>query len=359
MGTGQIRWFVALLVTGALLISPIVRGGGVAAAQATPAASPAASPVASPAAQGGGLPAAAAWLLDQQADDGGFIGFEGVSDPSVTADALFSLVSAREAGAGVDVDEAIEQGVVYLEQQSADYAGTGAGQAAKLALAAIAVGAGPTDFGGADLLTLIEDRLDEETGIYGGGVYDHALAMLALAGAGREIPEPAFAALEETKSSVGGWAFDGNPEPAASDSNTTAVVVQALVAAGQGESELVAGALEFLRTAQAENGAFRFQPSEGFSADANSTGLAVQALIAAGEDPASQSWGNAARALAAFQNPSGAFRYADDQPDDNIFATVQAMPAVAGLPLPIMPAGSAPGTPAATPAALLGGRVAA
>jgi hypothetical protein len=131
------------------------------------------------------------------------------------------------------------------------------------------------------------------------------------------------------------------------------------VAAGQGEGELVAGGLEFLQTAQAENGAFRFQPSEGFSADANSTGLVVQALIAAGEDPASDAWRNAASALAAFQNPSGAFRYADDQPDDSIIATVGAMPAVAGLPLPIVSAGNEVGTPDASPAALVEWRVAA
>lgn len=352
-----------LLVAIALMSGVVVGQVSVANGQATPsgspAASPAASPGASPIAQGGGVAAAATWLVGQQADDGGFLGFEGVSDPSVTADALLSLVAAKEANGSADVDEAIERGSAYLEDQSGSYAETGAGSAAKIALAALAVGADPASFGGADLLSIVEDGMNEDTGVYGNGVYDHALAMLALSGAGREIPEEALTALETIRSTTGGWSFDGNPEPAASDTNTTAMVIQALVAAGQGGSGLIASGLDFLRTAQDENGAFAFQPVETFTADGNSTALVVQALIAAGEDPASDTWGNAAAALAAFQNPSGAFRYADDQPDDNIFTTVQAVPVVAGLTLPILPAGSVPGTPAATPAARIEWRVAA
>ncbi|MDQ4100528.1 MAG: cell wall anchor protein [Chloroflexota bacterium] len=352
----RMRWIGLLIGLMSFIVgSASIYGNHALAGQATPSASPVASPVG----QGGGVAAAAAWLLGQQAEDGGFVGFEGVSDPSVTADAIFALVAARDAGAPADVDAALQRAVAFLEQQSAGYAVTGAGQAAKIALAVAAVGEDPTAFGGVDLIALVEQGLDDETGIYGGGVYDHALAMLALAAAGRPIAETAITALEETRSSVGGWAFDGNPEPAAADSNTTAVVIQALVAAAPAETELIVGGLEFLRTAQADNGAFRFQPSEGFSADANSTGLVVQALIAAGEDPASESWRNAAAALAAFQNPSGAFRYADDQPDDNIFATVQAVPAVAGRAMPILPAGQVPGTPVATPAALTNVRFAA
>ena len=351
MSVPQLRKTVPLLVAIVLASSVILHGGDVSAGQATPTASPGASPAASPMVGGGGIPAAATWLVGQQAEDGGFVGFEGVSDPSVTADALISLVAARESGDGADVDRAIERGTTYLEQQSAGYAETGAGQAAKIALAALAVGADPRSFGGTDLLALVDDGQNEETGVYGSGVYDHALAMLALTGAGREIPEEAFAALEDTRSTSGGWSFDGNPEPAATETNTTAVVIQALVASGQGESELIAGGLEFFRTAQADNGAFKFQPSETFSADANSTALVVQALMAAGEDPAGDTWRNAAGALAAFQNPSGAFRYADDQPDDNIFATVQAVPALAGRTLPVVAAGGVRSTPAATPAA--------
>jgi hypothetical protein len=63
-------------------------------------------------------------------------------------------------------------------------------------------------------------------------------------------------------------------------------------------------------------------------------------------DPSAPDLLDAAGALATFQNPSGAFRYTDDAPDDNLFATVQAIPALVGLPLPIVPPGGT-GTPPA------------
>ncbi len=333
---------VTLLVVVALGCAATLNSS-IAAAQATPAASPSAA--------GGGVGPAIQWLLGQQAEDGGFIGFEGESDPGLTSDAIIAMVAAREVGASVDTDQAVARAVEFLETTSADYAESGAGQAAKLALAAMAVGADPTDLGGSDLLASIEDDLDEETGIYGTGVFDHALAMLALRAAGRDVAAPALDALIKRAGPEGGWAFDGNPEPAALDSNTTALVLQALVAVGFGDNALLAAGLDFLRTAQEDDGAFRFQPSEGFPADANSTGLVVQGLIAVGEDPASESWNNASGALAAFQNQSGAFRYSMDQPEDNIFATVQAIPALVGLAQPILPAGYVPATPAATPVA--------
>jgi len=61
----------------------------------------------------------------------------------------------------------------------------------------------------------------------------------------------------------------------------------------------------------------------------------MQALIAAGEDPSSQGWGNAMAALLRFQTSGGGFRYLGGDTEPNLFATVQAMPAVAGLPLPV------------------------
>lgn len=328
-----------MMIIGGLVVSV----GSAGAAQGTP--------VATPAAPSGGLTAAVQWLLTQQADDGGFVGFEGVSDPGVTCDAVIAMIAARQSGIDGRLDQPLSRAFGFIQEQGAAYAATGAGQASKLALAAIAAGVGPTAVGGVDLLALIEGGINEETGIYGTGVFDHALAMLALTGAGRDVPGSAIEALQETESDQNGWAFDGNPEPAAVDSNTTAVVIQALVAAGFADSDLVVDGLAFLHTAQTENGSFRFQTSEGFPPDANSTALAVQALIAAGEDPASDTWNNAGAALAAFQNQSGAFRYAEDQPDDNLFSTLQAIPVLAELALPIVPANVPSATPVATPAA--------
>ena len=98
-------------------------------------------------------------------------------------------------------------------------------------------------------------------------------------------------------------------------------------------------------------GGFAFGGGAPLVPDANSTALAVQAILAAGQDPAGVEWKNATGALATFQNSTGAFRYTDAEPADNLFATVQAVPALAGRPLPIR-AGSV-ATPAASPVALV------
>ena len=94
-------------------------------------------------------------------------------------------------------------------------------------------------------------------------------------------------------------------------------------------------ALAFLSTLLVPDGGFAYGPADPLVADANSTALVLQALIAAGEDPASPKWGNAPLVLGLFQTPSGGLRYmaADEEP--NLLATVQAIPAMEGLPLPV------------------------
>src|SRR5262249_34696754 len=125
-----------------------------------------------------------------------------------------------------------------------------------------------------------------------------------------------------------------------------------LVAAGQGSDPMVTKALDYLKSTQTPSGGFPFQPGQTPKGDANSTAIVVQAILAVGQDPASADWKNAAAALAVFQNPSGAFRYTDAQPADTLFATVQATPAIAGQPYPIAAKAGGDGTDlAARPAA--------
>ena len=82
-------------------------------------------------------------------------------------------------------------------------------------------------------------------------------------------------------------------------------------------------------------GGFAYGPGDPLVADANSTALVIQALIAAFEDPSSPEWGNAALALSQFQTDSGGFRYLLTDEEPNLLATVQAIPAMAGMPLPV------------------------
>jgi hypothetical protein len=173
-------------------------------------------------------------------------------------------------------------------------------------------------------------------GIHGDDLYDHALVLIALVSAGEPVSDAALEPLRETQGADGGWAFDGSTEPGAADSNTTALVIQALAASGRAPDPMVEAALGFLHTLQAPDGSgFAYGPADPLVADANSTALVTQALIATGEDPSSPDWGSPALALAAFQLPSGGFRYMAADEEANLLATVQAIPALAGLPLPV------------------------
>jgi hypothetical protein len=119
--------------------------------------------------------------------------------------------------------------------------------------------------------------------------------------------------------------------------------VQALIAAGEeAGSDTVVKALDYYKGVQNDDGGWPYQnPSDyGTDTDANSTAVTIQALIAAGQDPVGSDWttegGNTpVAALEAFQNESGAFAWQAAMPDDNLLATVQALPALAGNAFPM------------------------
>jgi hypothetical protein len=292
----------------------------------TPASSPVMSSVGS---AHSGLHAAATWLMDQQLEDGAFAGFSGEADAGTTVDAMIALVAASEAG--IDTGTAIDDAVAYLASGDVSlvYEQIGVGQAAKLVLALIASGEDPEDFAGYNPIAIVENGQDEATGLYGTGIYDHAYALLALSASDIEVPATALDALVSTQAENGGWAFDGSTDPATADSNTTAMVVQALVALGNDDHETMTAALDFLASTVSEEGA-AYAP--GSDPDANSTALVLQAMIATGGETAELE-----AALETFQTESGAYFYQAADPGENLFSTVQAMPAAAGYALPLVP----------------------
>jgi len=290
---------------------------------------------------------AVGWLLGQQAEDGGFPGFSGGSDPGTTADAVIALVAARSLGIEADLEPAL----VYLGGNALVLAQTGPGSAAKLSLALAAAGLDPHDFNSIDPLSIVEAAA--RSGLIGFGPFDHALGILALAAAGEEVPEGTIAIARDSQGEDGGWAFDGSTGAGAADTNTTALVIQALVSAGLSDDEVVARGIAYLLSTQAAEGGFPYQP--GGPIDANSTALSLQALIAAdGVDDALID--SAQAALSGFQNENGSFSWMFDPRDENMFATLQAIPAAAGLAMPIKFVGVArpvAATPEATPVAVL------
>jgi len=297
------------------------------------------------------------YIRTLQNPDGGFPGTAGEeSSPGSTVDAVFALVAAGIDPATVQEDGGYPED--YLRSQAAAYS-EDPGAGAKLFLGVVALGEDPRDFGGVDLLAALDAGFDASSGRFGIDLFDHGLFMLARASAGLGVPDAAVSYLKSKQLDDGGWEFD---EGWGADTNTTALAIQALIAAGEDPSSAaVQGGLAYLAAAQNDDGGFPYSPESeyGTDSDANSTAVVIQALAAAGEDiGAGGPWDKGEgrtplAALLSFQNAeTGAFTF-DGQ--DSAFATYQAVPGLLLAPLPVATttleeeAVPAPAAPSATP----------
>ena len=285
--------------------------------------------------------AALDYLKAQQNADGGFgSGFSPDSSLSSTADAVLAIVAA--GGDLVAFDKGGNTPLTYLAG-AAPSAAAG-GDLAKLILAATAAGENPRQFGGVDSVAKLEALIgaDGKIGTATDTFFGHCLAVLALKSAERPIPVAAVDLIKTAQQTGGGWAWDGSAATAA-DTNTTAVAVQALAAGGEASSSnTTAQALSYYHGIQNDDGGWPYQSPSSFgtATDANSTAVTIQAILAAGQDPAGAEWTTGTgqtplAVLAALQNPSGAFAWQATVRDDNLLATVQALPALAGKPFPL------------------------
>lgn len=129
------------------------------------------------------------------------------------------------------------------------------------------------------------------------------------------------------------------------DTNSTSLAVQGLAVYGDHPRE--AGALFQLHSIQSSDGGYPFVAAGGQSSDPDSTALVIQALIAEGQNPASATWATSGStpfmALASYQrgctaaaSDRGAFFFPGSS-TPNIIATVQAVPAAAGKAIPVAP----------------------
>jgi len=281
---------------------------------------------------------ALAWLATQQNTDGGFSGgFSLESSIGSTADAILAIVAC-----GQDVSAWKKDGrspLDYLDAQVRAGRVTKSGEIAKTILAVVATGSNSRSFGGVDLVARLNAL--HRSGGFGGTLYEDALAVLALVNAGQSVPDDVTARLVKAQTADGAWAFTGETVAGAGDTNTTAIVVQALVAVGQREP--IGRALDYFRRTQNADAGWPYQvPSAyGTETDANSTANVIQALSAAGESLSD--WSKAGRsdplgALIWLQDTkTGAFNYQASMPGANLMATVQAIPALKGVTFARLP----------------------
>jgi prenyltransferase/squalene oxidase-like repeat protein len=248
------------------------------------------------------LAQSADYLEGRRGPDGGVSEPGGRADAALTAWAILALRAAgRDPG-----------------QAAREYVRTAAPQdVTQTALRALAVGD--------DALL---DRLEaarRPDGRIGPLVNSTAWSVLALRGAGRPAGARTVRYLVRRQRPNGGWPWHPRGAP---DSNDTAVVMQALRAAGVRGRPLIRGA-RYLRSLQARDGGFRLV--RGREPDAQSTAWAIQGLLAAGLKPGRPAY----RYLATLRRADGSYRYSKRYGVTPVWVTAQVLPALAGKPFPL------------------------
>jgi hypothetical protein len=276
---------------------------------------------------------AAGYVSARQSKDGSFPAFSTVGS---TADAVVSLVAAKSS------EESVQSALDFLENAVGAGEVDTIGLKAKVVLAAAAGGRDPENFGGQNLVADIVSS-EEPDGRLGTGttVFDQALALLALEGAGKQFATQSVVWLAEAQCRDGGWQFD---EPAGpddnrhcfndqleadnfqSDTNTTSLAVQVLAYIEESPPEPAGNPFKFFKNIRdGQFGGWGY--SWGFeTTDANSTALVLQAYASEGVSAPK----GARHALKRLQYPvcSGkkkagafAFTWADDDGDGTFTRT--------------------------------------
>ncbi|MDG4795625.1 peptidase [Micromonospora sp. WMMD1082] len=228
--------------------------------------------------------AAAGWLARQLVDGERFEAvFDGVAypDQGLTLDAVLAFAAAGVA------DDFGARALAWVSRPEVrdGYVGDSApeayaGATAKLALAVAVRGGDPTDVGGVDLVARLlslqtpSGRFTDRSA-WGdfSNAFSQSFALLALDRTAQGVPAVAAGWLAGTRCPDGGYPLLPAQPVCVSDVDATAVVVQALRAAGRWAD--AAAGLRWLVSVQHVDGGFA---NAGGIANANSTGLAAQAL---------------------------------------------------------------------------------
>ena len=259
------------------------------------------------------------WLQAQQEPDGGY------GTPGSTAEVLMALGANRMAA-----DSAARANTM---SRGAGLAGSDAAGAGKLGVALTA-----HDICWPRQAPMPLDYYSPTTGAFDVDAAPHAWAMLGTAALSETVPPSATQYLMSLQQPSGGWEWG---QGWGVDTNSTALAIQALVAAGEPlTSTSIVSALTYLQLAQNADGGFPYDPTSAWDteSDTNSTAYVVQALLAAGQDPLTVPWTindtHPMGYLLAMQLEDGSFEW---QPGlgPNQAATQQVIPALLHRPFPV------------------------
>ncbi len=287
------------------------------------------------------------WLRTQQQFDGSYIaGFGSPAGPT-----LDTMLSMGANGIDGDLWRRNDSAASVLDYLKADgdtedafpnnaaaFADSNPSSAGKLVLGLAAVGQDPTNFDGLNAVNIVTGAYSPTAGVYIGNKgsqsnWDQAFSLLALSVVSETIPLTAVQSLKDRVNPDGGWGF--SPSFTTTTADSTGLVLQALAASGVMTSDgVITQALAYLETAQGDNGGF---PKDS---EANSTALVLQGLLAVGEDPTGARWTKNGNTpfdfLLSLQQADGSIYYQPGQPGFSLnLATNQPIPPLLGQPFPI------------------------
>ncbi|MFP5224928.1 MAG: hypothetical protein ACLGH3_05150 [Actinomycetota bacterium] len=262
------------------------------------------------------------WLVAQQKSDGSFGNLGAPAD--ATAEVIATLRSAGLSGRVIELalDRVAADGPTRAEKDPT--------YAARIILGLIAADEDPRDFRGTDYVAILDSEREPLTGGHGGNIYSEAIIGIARNALGTPVDPKTLALIRASRCQAGGYGYERGCVRGP-DTDTTAMVVTMLILSGGSvQDESISGAIAWMRSVQAPQGAFPF--SEGQRVNSNSTGLAASMIALLG--PAWKG-GNASRALRTFATRSGGFRYSAATDGPNLYATVQGLPGYLGAPYPL------------------------
>jgi hypothetical protein len=260
------------------------------------------------------------WLRPRQVTDTGSYGNVGS-----TVETIFA-VTANKWDAGQWRRQADSPSMLHYTYGSGASYVTGGGQAGKMAVGlAAAGGCWPVN------ATKVTAYYDPVTGQYAPQAVNHSWAMLGMKAMNQTIPASATQALKHMMTANGGWGWPGFGD----DTDTTAVAVQALVAAGESvtSSHVVSG-MTYIKAHQNSDGGFN--PHWSPDTSNASTAAAVEAILTVGESPIAGRWvvtpSNPISYLVNTQQADGSFLYGGS---GNELETRQAAVAMLGAWFPV------------------------
>lgn len=194
----------------------------------------------------------------------------------------------------------------------------------KRILAVTAVGQNPRTWGNENFVAALLQKFDGTQMGDANLINDDIFGLLALKAAGESgnVVNKLRSHIQANQNSDGGWSFSRG---GSSDSNTTAMAVAALRAAGGSAG----GGVNYILSTQDANGGFGFTP--GQAADGASTAWAVIGLRAAGANVPQ----NALSYLESLQLPNGAFKWKPQDSAGSDLVTAYSIIALSGKTLPI------------------------